>query len=112
MVLAEEAEVMAARVTSRGRRNGSVAIGNITLILGIFFVAAVGFTFVLSLSDVVDPPNWVRVIGLAGLPIGFFGAPVGFVLARRGPGRDRALVGLVLMLVGLAAFVALNFAIG
>ena len=91
---------------------GSVRAGTITLVLGILFLTATVFTYVLSLSDVVDPPNWVRALGLAWLPVGFVGTPIAYALARTGPGRDRGRVGLVVALVGLLAFVVLVFVAG
>lgn len=39
------------------QRSGSTRAGTVTLALGIFVSAAVVFTYVLSLSDVVNPPN-------------------------------------------------------
>lgn len=61
----------------------------------------------LSLSDAVDPPTWLRILGLVWLPVGFVGTPLAYAVARVGPGRDRARVGLALALVGPVAFVAL-----
>ena len=66
----------------------------------------------LSLSDAFNPPNWVRVVGLVWLPVGFFGTPIAYALAREGPGRERGRVGLVVAVVGLLAFVWLMFALG
>lgn len=100
-------------------REGTTRSGTVALSLGMLMVVSTIFTFVLSIDvlyDAVlgdlDPPNWLRALALAGLPLGFFGTPIAYVLARKGPGRDRARVGLGLMLVGLAAFVALQFAMG
>lgn len=86
--------------------------GTVTLVLGLLFSASVAATYVLSLSDVVDPPNWVRAIALAGLPLGLAGVPIAYSFARRTASRDRALVGLGVALVGLVAFVALVVALG
>ena len=86
--------------------------GTVSLVLGILFLAATVFTYVLSLTDLVDPPNWVRAAGLVWLPIGFVGTPIAYALARTGPGRDRGRVGLVAGLVGLLAFVLLVLAVG
>lgn len=95
-----------------GRSAGSVTAGTSTLVLGIGFSGAVAFAYVLSLSDVVNPPNWIRVIGLVWLPIGFVGVPIGYVIARAGEGRDRGRLGVLIGLVGLVAFIALVIAIG
>ena len=97
----------AARSETLSRRAGTV-----TLVLGVLFLAATVFTYVLSLSDLVKPPNGVRALALVWLPIGLIGTPVGFALARYGAGRTRGRVGLALGLLGLIAFVALMFAAG
>lgn len=86
--------------------------GTITLLLGLLFSASVAATYVLSLSDVVDPPTWSRAIALAGLPLGLAGVPLAYFFARHSASRDRARVGLGVALVGLAAFVALVVALG
>ena len=91
---------------------GSRRAGTVSLVLGILFLAATVFTYLLSLTDLVDPPNWVRAAGLVWLPIGFVGTPIAYALARTGPGRDRGRVGLVAGLVGLLAFVLLVLAVG
>lgn len=90
----------------------SLRAGTITLVLGLLFTAATAFTYVLSLSDAVNPPNWVRALGLVWLPVGFFGAPLAYTLARKGPGRRRGRIGLAIGLVGLTAFVALLIVAG
>lgn len=106
-------------MATSGTRGATTRAGTLTVVLGLLFVISTVFTFVLSVGDLydavlgeADPPNWLRGIALAGLPLGFFGTPIAYALARRGPGQDRARVGLGLMLVGLAAFVALEFAMG
>lgn len=91
---------------------GSQRAGNLTLALGVLAVAATAFTYVLSLTDLVDPPNWVRAAGLVWLPLGFFGAPIAYAFARNGPGQHRALLGLGVAGVALAAFVVLLFIAG
>lgn len=105
---------MTTQVRPPSRTTGSVPAGTLTLVLGILFAAAVVFTYVLSLSDTFNPPDWVRVVGLVWLPIGFGGIPVGYYLARTGDEltRARARVGAGLGLVALVAFAALVIAIG
>lgn len=97
----------AAAADARSRRAGSLA-----LVLGLMALAATAFTWVLSLSDDVNPPNGIRVAGLVWLPIGFFGAPLAFMAARRGPGRRHGLLGLATAGLGLVAFVVLLFVAG
>jgi hypothetical protein len=86
--------------------------GTLALLSGALALLATAFAYVLSLTDVVDPPNWVRILGLVWLPLGFFGAPLAYTVARRGPGRARGLAGLVLAAVGLVLFVVLLFVAG
>lgn len=99
-----------ARLHSQDSR--SVRAGTLTLVLGVLFAAAVGFTYVLSLSDLVNPPTWVRAIGLVWLPIGLAGTPIGYALARTGEGRGRGRVGVAVALIAAAAFIALVIALG
>lgn len=103
---------MTTQVGPHSRSTSSAPAGTVTLVLGILFSAAVGFTYVLSLSDGVNPPDWVRAIGLVWLPVGFGGVPLGYFIARTGEGRRRAGLGVLIGLVGLVAFVALVVAIG
>ena len=105
--------------TTSSTRDTTGRVGTTTLVLGALMVASTLVAYVLSVGDLsdavlgeVDPPNWLRALALVGLPLGFFGTPVAYVFARKGPGRDRARAGLALMLVGLAAFVALELALG
>lgn len=110
--MTEEVEVMTTRLRPRRRSAGSVPAGTITLLLGILFTAAVAYTYVLSLSNTFNPPNWVRGLGLVWLPMGFGGVPLGYVIARTGEGRGRARLGVLIGSVGLVAFVVLVIAIG
>lgn len=95
-----------------GAAHSSDTAGTMTLVLGVLFSLSVVLAYVLSLSDVVDPPNWARAIALSGLPVGLGGVPVAYAFARRGAGRDRARLGVAVALMGLVAFVALVVALG
>ena len=86
--------------------------GTTALVLGALFLVSTAFTCVLSVTSLIDPPNWVRALALAGLPLGFFGTPIAYVVARRGRGRLRARIGLGLALVALVGFVVLLVALG
>jgi hypothetical protein len=88
-----------------------VPAGTVTLVLGVLFAAAVLFTYALSLIDILNPPDWVRVVGLMWLPIGFAGIPVAYYLART-EDRARSRLGLLIGLVALVAFAALVIALG
>lgn len=90
----------------------SARAGTAAVVLGALFLASTVVVYVLSLTDVLDWPNWARAVGLAGLPIGFIGTPVAYALARRGPGRARGVVGLAVLGAALVAFVGLQFALG
>jgi hypothetical protein len=84
----------------------SLRAGEAALVLGALFLASTGFAYVLSLSDAVNPPDWVRVVGLVWLPLGLL-TPVAYALARVGPGRGRGRWGVGLAAVAVAAFVVL-----
>ncbi len=103
---------MTAQSGREGRDVASVRAGTVTLLLGLAFVAATAYTYLLSLGDAFNPPHWARVLGLVWLPIGFFGTPIAYAVARTGDGRQRGRVGVLIALVGLVAFVALEFAVG
>ena len=103
---------MTTRTHTRAKHTRSTTAGSATVALGVLFAAAVAYAYVLSLSDTFNPPNWVRVIGLVWLPLGFVGVPIAYDLARTGEGRNRGRLGVVIGLVGLAAFVALVIASG
>ncbi|WP_404386541.1 hypothetical protein LL946_08190 [Knoellia locipacati] len=91
---------------------GSARAGTVALVAGAVTLAATAFTYVLSLSDVIDPPNWLRILGIVWMPLGFVATPILCAVARLGPGRQRAGVGLALALAGLVAFVVLLFVAG
>ena len=86
--------------------------GTVALVLGILFVVATAVAYVLSLSDLVDPPNWVRAMGLVWLPVGLIGVPVAYAGARTGAGRYRGRAGVVLLLAGVLGFVVLEILVG
>jgi hypothetical protein len=96
---------------ARGVLPGAAAAGTITLVLGILFALAVGYTYVLSLSS-LDPPDGARVAGLLWLPVGLAGVPIGYYWARGGPHERRAEIGLVAALVAALSFVVLVFVQG
>ena len=102
---------MTSRTQSGAAHAGSMA-GSVALALGVLFTAAVAYAYVLSLSDTFNPPDWVRIVGMVWLPLGFGGVPIAYSLARTGEGRNRGRLGVLIGLVGLVAFVALLIAIG
>lgn len=74
-------------------------------VLGALALAAVGYAALLTY--VIDPPNWIRVVGMSLLPIGWAGALITGVSARNGSGRVWALTGLALAAVTAGALVVL-----
>ena len=92
--------------TRPGRRLGTASV-----VLGLVGLAALGYAWLLSTPD-VDPPNWLRVVGLVWLPVGFFGALLTGVLALGGPGSSRGVVGLLLVAAMVAAVTALQLVYG
>ena len=94
------------------KRDESAIAGNVTVALGALFAASVAWTYVLSLTDLVDAPNSVRALGSVGLPIGFGGLPIAYYFARTGEGRNRGRLGVLIGLASLVAFVALVIAVG
>ena len=74
-------------------------------VLGALALAAVGYAALLTY--VIDPPNWIRLVGMTLLPIGWTGALIAGVSARNGPGRVWALTGLALAAVTAVALVVL-----
>lgn len=86
---------------------GAAVAGTITLVLGVLFALAVGYAYLLSLAETLNPPDWARVVGLLWLPVGLAGVPVGYYWARGGPREPRAELGLVVALAAALAFVVL-----
>lgn len=94
------------------KSDGSQTAGTVALVLGILFAVSTVLTFLMSLTDLIGGPNWLRALMSAGIPLGFFGVPMAYAVARLGEGRDRARIGLALVGVSLVAFVGLLFAMG
>jgi hypothetical protein len=82
--------------------------GTLCIVVGTMFLRSTAWTYMLSLSETMDLPNWARALGHIELPIGFFGIPLASTVARRGPGRFRGRIGLGLATVALVAFVAIR----
>lgn len=103
---------MTTQVRPPSRSTGSRSAGTTTLVLGVLFAAAVLFTYVVSLSESFNPPDWLRVVGLVWLPIGLGGVPIAYYLARTGEGRARGRLGVLVGIVALVAFIALVIGLG
>ena len=96
----------------RGVLPGAAVAGTVTLALGVLFVLAVAYTYLLSLDSGVNPPDWARAVGLVWLPVGLAGVPIGYYWARGGVRQHHAELGAAIALVGVVAFVALVVAVG
>lgn len=96
------------------RRAAPAPLGLVTLVLGVAALASTGFLWLLSTTDVVDPANWVRAVGLLGIPVGMVGSfVVGMTAgAKRGRGRTLAFAGMALAAVALVLFVILMWTAG
>ncbi|WP_142139233.1 hypothetical protein [Acidovorax sp. SLBN-42] len=84
----------------------SKTAGRLSAVFGLVALAAFGWLWALSATP-LDPPNWVRIVGLAFLPIGLVGAVVTGIAGLRGAARAWAVVGLVAAVVTIVAFVVL-----
>lgn len=80
--------------------------GTWSAIFGAIAVAALIWLWSLTTAD-FNPPIWVRIFGVAWLPIGMTGSLVTGILGRRGPGRIGVVMGLVLTALALIGFVVL-----
>jgi hypothetical protein len=112
MVSRAEVESMTAPLGRQGQADPSARAGTVTLVSALLFSAAVAYTYVLSLSETFNPPSWVRAAGLVWLPLGLAGTSLGYAIARTGEGRTLGRIGVLVALVGLAAFVGLVVALG
>jgi hypothetical protein len=75
-------------------------------VFGAVALAAFLWLWALTLPD-VNPPNWIRILGVIWLPIGIGGAAVTGILGWRGAGRVRSVVGLSLAALAVIAFITL-----
>jgi hypothetical protein len=95
------------RCDTRATRKTAPRRGGVTAaILGLVGLAAFAWTWILSATP-IDPPEWLRIVGVWLMPIGIFGALIAGIAGLRGPGRPWAIVGLVLAGVTIVAFVLL-----
>ena len=84
------------------RRSGLVSI-----VCGVVAVLALLWTWVLSVSDVLDPPDWVRIPGILLMPMALVVGGAAALQARQGTGRRRATVGLGLLALTVLGFIVL-----
>lgn len=85
----------------------SVGAGRLSVGFGVVALAALGWTWALSTLPDFNPANWVRIVGIAVLPVALVGSLVAGIQGLRGPARRPAIVGLVLAGVTVVGFVVL-----
>jgi hypothetical protein len=84
--------------------------GVVSTIFGGLALAAVVWGWLLTF--VIDPPNWIRIVGVSLLPIGIVvGLGAGLAGLRRPAARPWALAGLTLVVVAVVAHAALVFSV-
>ncbi|WP_448005554.1 hypothetical protein [Agromyces bauzanensis] len=88
----------------RPARRGSKLVGAISLALGLVALVALVWLWALSTTP-LDPPQWVRILGIAFLPIGLLGALITGIAGLRGEGRRYAIGGLIAAAVTVIAFI-------
>lgn len=81
--------------------------GLLSIVFGALALLGFVWTWVLSVSDVLDPPNWIRIPGILLMPVALVAAVAAGLQARQGTGRRRGDVGLVLAALVVLAFVVL-----
>ena len=98
-------------VTSETPTRDTERSGLLSIVFGVLALLGLAWTWVLSVSDVLDPPSWIRIPGILLMPAALIAALAAGLQARQGTGRRRGDVGLVLAgLVVLAFVVLLNVA--
>lgn len=80
----------------------SKTLGVVSAVLGLVALVAFGWLWALSATP-LDPPNWVRILGIAFLPIGVVGGAVTGIAGLRGAGRGWAIAGLVAVGLSIVA---------
>ena len=103
---------MKGRVTTETPTRDTERSGLLSIAFGVLALVGLGWTWVLSVSEVVDPPNWIRIPGILLLPAGLIAAVAFGLQARQGTGRERGLVGLVLAAASVLVFVVLLTVVG
>lgn len=88
-------------------RHDHSGAGTTVLALGVVAALSAVLTGLLSFTDVLDPPEWARIVMTSGMPVGILGAPAVWFLA---PGARRELtsrIGLALVALTVVAFVVM-----
>lgn len=85
--------------------------GVLSVVFGLVALAAFGWLWALSATP-LDPPNWVRILGIVFLPIGIIGGVITGISGLRGAGRGWAIAGLVAVGLTIVAFIVLINVLG
>lgn len=81
--------------------------GRVATLFAAIGAAAMVFVWVISTSDELDPPEWVRIVGSLLVPIGLVGAVGAGIVGLRGSGRSWAVAGIALAAIVVVVFVVL-----
>lgn len=75
--------------------------------LGVLGAVSAALTGVLSFTDSLDPPEWVRITMTSGIPVALFGAPLVWLLVPAARHETLTKVGMTLVGLMLVAFVVM-----
>ena len=99
----EEAGMSGPGDTGTGRANRA---GVWSAVLGLVALAAFGWLWALTATP-LDPPNWMRIIGIFFFPIGVVGAIITGISGMRNGDRRWALIGMIAAAIAVIGFVLL-----
>lgn len=94
------------RIRPSGSPRRYDVLGTLCVVFGSLAVAAFLWLWSLTLPG-FNPPNWIRIVGVAGMPIGVAGAALTAAAGHHGASRLRLVMGLCLAAVTVLAFIAL-----
>ena len=85
--------------------------GVLSAVFGLVALAAFCWLWALSTTP-LDPPNWLRIVGIALLPVGIIVALLTGIPGLRTAGRAWAIAGLVAVGVAVVALIVLITVLG
>ena len=86
--------------------------GVLSAVFGVVALAAFGWLWALSTTP-LDPPDWVRILGIVFLPIGIIvGVLTGIPGLRSAAGRPWAIAGFAAVGLTIVAFIVLITVLG
>ena len=89
-----------------GQTPSSDRLGALCVAFGALGAAAFLWLAALTLTD-LNPPDWIRILGVIWLPIGMAGSLITGVMGRKGPHRVAVSIGLALTALTAIGFVVL-----